>query len=156
MLSSNYSWICYRGPNVLCNILSSNLTQLATFTQNHQRHADMFVVYGSLYYTIHMGALSLCTGLQVNNPAARLPYSKIQQYGILIEGLPEGKTLKHPSSYGPHTLKAILSSKDSIKLKGIIMHTLFSTDYRLSTIPEILEIDSLIPRLSQQHRNKCK
>ena len=65
--------------------------------------------------------LSLCTGLQVNNPAARLPYSKIEKYGITVEGLPEGKILKHPSSYGPKTLKAILSmaSKDSIKLKGI-------------------------------------
>ena len=53
----------------------------------------------------------------MNNPSARLPYSKIEQYGILFEGLPAGKILKHPS-YGPRTLKAILSSKGSIKLKG--------------------------------------
>ena len=49
----------------------------------------------------------------MNNPGARLPYSKIEQYGILIEGLPEGKILKHPSSYGAQTLKAILAKKDS-------------------------------------------
>ena len=55
----------------------------------------------------------------MNNPGARLPYSKIEQYGILIEDLPEGKILKHPSSYGAQTLKAILAKKDSIKLKGM-------------------------------------
>ena len=55
----------------------------------------------------------------MNNPGAHLPYSKIEQYGILIEGLPEGKILKHPSSYGAQTLKAILAKKDSIKLKGM-------------------------------------
>lgn len=57
----------------------------------------------------------------MNNPwpGAHLPYSKIEQYGILIEGLPKGKILKHPSSYGAQTLKAILAKKDSIKLKGM-------------------------------------
>ena len=57
----------------------------------------------------------------MNNPGARLPYSKMEQYGILVEGPPEGKTLKHPSSYGAQTLKAILAKKDSIKLKGMLL-----------------------------------
>ena len=64
-------------------------------------------------------SLPISIGLQVSNPGACLPYSKIEQYGILIEGLPDGKTLKHPSSYGAQTLKAILAKKDSIKLKGM-------------------------------------
>jgi len=65
-----------------------------------------------------LSLLSLSIFIQVNNPGARLPYSKIEQYGILVEGLPEGKTLKHPS-YGAQTLKAILAKKDFIKLKGM-------------------------------------
>ena len=47
-----------------------------------------------------------------------LPYSKIMQFGITIEGLPFGLSLKHPSSYGKDTLKEILSKKNQLKLKG--------------------------------------
>lgn len=57
-------------------------------------------------------------GLTVGNPKARLPYSKVDVYGISVEGLPNGKTLKHPSSYGQATLKEILASKHSIRLTG--------------------------------------
>ena len=46
-------------------------------------------------------------------------YSKMELYGISMEGLPDGKTLKHPSSYGSHTLKAILEGKESLQLKGM-------------------------------------
>ncbi len=63
--------------------------------------------------------VSFYTGLTVNNPTARLPYSKMEAYGISMVGLPDGKILKHPSSYGPHTLLAILERKESIQLKGM-------------------------------------
>lgn len=66
-----------------------------------------------------MITVSSYLGLAVNIPTARLPYSKIESYGISLEGLPDGKVLKHPSSYGSRTLMAILERKESIKLKGM-------------------------------------
>ena len=86
-------------------------------------------VHGYIYSQVYMyiGVVSGCDvmlvifiyiGLTVGNPKARLPYSKVDVYGISVEGLPNGKTLKHPSSYGQATLKEILASKHSIKLTG--------------------------------------
>lgn len=37
-------------------------------------------------------------GKLVNDSKAKLPYSKIEELGIRMEGLPDGKQLKHPSS----------------------------------------------------------
>lgn len=54
----------------------------------------------------------------INKPTAKLPYSKLIQYGITMEGLPAGLSLKHPSSYGKDTLKEILSKKDQLKIQG--------------------------------------
>lgn len=48
----------------------------------------------------------------------RLPYSKIKEYGIHADGLPENKTLKHPSSYGKATLQAILDDSKSVVIRG--------------------------------------
>ena len=62
----------------------------------------------------------LAKGTCVNNPGVRLPYSKIKEYGIQAEGLPDNKDLKHPSSYGKRTLQAILDNSDFIKIKGKI------------------------------------
>ena len=36
-----------------------------------------------------------------------------------MSGLPSGKQLKHPSSYGRLTLKEILGNKDNIKIEGV-------------------------------------
>ena len=47
-----------------------------------------------------------------------MPYSKITQYGIKMEGLPSGVSLKYPSSYGKDTLKEILSRRGQIKIQG--------------------------------------
>ena len=54
----------------------------------------------------------------MNKPNVRLPYSKINEYGISAEGLPEDKVLKHPSSYGKKVLQAILDNKELIMIKG--------------------------------------
>ena len=51
--------------------------------------------------------------------AAKLPYKKIEEYGIVMNGLPLSKQLKHPSSYGRLTLKQILDNKDNIEVEGI-------------------------------------
>ena len=42
----------------------------------------------------------LLQGIAIEKSNVRLPYSKINEYGISTEGLPEDKELKHPSSYG--------------------------------------------------------
>ena len=57
-------------------------------------------------------------GQSVGDSAARLPYKKIEEYSISMNGLPPNKSLKHPSSYGRLTLKQILSSKDNITIEG--------------------------------------
>ena len=57
----------------------------------------------------------------VEDPNARMPYSKIQEYGIRMEGLPSGKTLKNPTAYGKTTLQDIIANKDSLKLHGNIL-----------------------------------
>jgi len=46
-----------------------------------------------------------------------MPYSKIAQYCITIEGLPS-VSLKHPSSYGKDTLKEVLSRRGQLKIQG--------------------------------------
>lgn len=53
-----------------------------------------------------------------------MPYSKIAAYGITIEGLPGGRPLKHPSSYGHATLKEIVKSRENVKLKGNYLYIL--------------------------------
>ena len=42
----------------------------------------------------------LLQGIAIEKSNVHLPYSKINEYGISAEGLPEDKELKHPSSYG--------------------------------------------------------
>lgn len=68
------------------------------------------------------------TAVHINKPGAKLPYSKIREYGITVDGL--SVALKHPSSYGWKTLQEILDNKDSIVLKGlytvlVCMHIVF-------------------------------
>ena len=63
-------------------------------------------------------SIYLFLGMYVNKPSAKFPYSKIMQYGIKIEGLPSGVSLKHPSSYGKDVLKDILSRKGQLKIQG--------------------------------------
>ena len=55
------------------------------------------------------------------NSTSRVPYSKLKQLGVTVEGLPDGITFKHPSSYGRRQLKQIIESKDDLKFNGIQM-----------------------------------
>lgn len=48
----------------------------------------------------------------------RLPYSKIEKFGIQIKGLPAGTALKHPSSYGKGILQSILDQRENLALYG--------------------------------------
>ena len=63
----------------------------------------------------------MCIVQHVKDPKARLPYSKIQEYGIRIEGLPAGVPLKNPTAYGKTTLQEIITNKDNLKLHGNLM-----------------------------------
>ena len=60
--------------------------------------------------------LATFIGNHVNKPNAKMPYAKIGQYGIEIEGLP--CDLKHPSSYGKDDMKEILSQRDKLRILG--------------------------------------
>lgn len=70
---------------------------------------------------------------QYVSSTAKLPYSKIEEFGIRIEGLPVGTKLKHPSSYGKSVLQAIIQNRENLKLYGkmiaLIMRT-YSTSQR--------------------------
>lgn len=57
-------------------------------------------------------------GQYIGDDRARLPYSKIKEYGLRISGLPSNCTLKHPSSYGKSTLRSIVDSRENLKLYG--------------------------------------
>ena len=67
--------------------------------------------------------ITICAGEGVGKEKIRLPYSKIAEYGITLEGLPEDVILKHPTSYGRATMRKILANKDLYHMtgKGIVM-----------------------------------
>ncbi|XP_071832977.1 general transcription factor II-I repeat domain-containing protein 1-like isoform X2 [Apostichopus japonicus] len=44
----------------------------------------------------------------------RMPYSKVKQGIVKMEGMPPGILLRHPSSYGPRQLRAIFAAKDEL------------------------------------------
>ena len=64
----------------------------------------------SAYTVYHY--LTFCIGECIGKAKIKLPYSKIVEYGISLEGLPEDVVLKHPSSYGKATMRKILANKD--------------------------------------------
>ena len=64
----------------------------------------------------------MITGESIGDKTARLPYKRIQEYGISVSGLPEDKFLKHPSSYGRLTLRQILVNKDNITVQGMAIY----------------------------------
>ena len=68
----------------------------------------------------------MITGESIGDATARLPYKRVQEYGISVSGLPEDKSLKHPSSYGRLTLRQILANKDNITVKGIAMYICYN------------------------------
>ena len=70
-----------------------------------------------------MYCTSINIGQSIGDTAARLPYRRIKEYGISMDGLPQEKSLKHPSSYGRLTLKEILSNKDNITVTGTYVFT---------------------------------
>ena len=70
----------------------------------------MIIIYVHLIY---------CVAQCIGDLSAKLPYKRIADYGIIMSGLPSGKQLKHPSSYGRLTLKEILENKDNIKVEGV-------------------------------------
>jgi len=62
--------------------------------------------------------IRISIGQYVGKRNSKLPYSKIDDYGISIDGLPPGISLKHPSSYGKNAMKLILSNKHLLKLNS--------------------------------------
>ena len=56
----------------------------------------------------------------VHNPKASMPYKKISEYGIRIEGLPAGVSLKELGRYGISTMEKIIENKNDLKLHGKI------------------------------------
>ena len=87
-------------------------------------HTDVVTLYlyvhTYVHMFIHLNISADCVYFEayINKPTAKLPYSKLTQYRITMEGLPAGLSLKHPSSYGKDMLKEILSKKDQLKIKG--------------------------------------
>ena len=63
--------------------------------------------------------MNIHIGESIGDATARMPYKRVHDYGILVSGLPEGRSLKHPSSYGRNTLRQILANKDNITVQGI-------------------------------------
>ena len=72
----------------------------------------------ALYIFLNV-ANRIIIGQCIGDLSAKLPYKRIADYGIIMSGLPSGKQLKHPSSYGRLTLKEILGNKDNIKIEGV-------------------------------------
>ena len=62
--------------------------------------------------------MNIHIGESIGDTTARMPYKRIQEYGISVSGLPEEKSLKYPSSYGRLTLRQILANKDNITVQG--------------------------------------
>jgi len=61
---------------------------------------------------------SLCQHYNYKRPTAKFPYSKVTQYGITMEGLPSGSSLKHLGKM----LQEILSRKDQLKIQSACVH----------------------------------
>ena len=68
--------------------------------------------------TMYMYVATFSSGQYIHDDKARLPYSKTEEYGLKIDGLPTSCALKHPSSYGKSTLKSILDNRENLKLCG--------------------------------------
>ena len=68
--------------------------------------------------TCTMFVATFSSGQYIHDDKARLPYSKTEEYGLKIDGLPTSCALKHPSSYGKSTLKSILDNRENLKLYG--------------------------------------
>ena len=58
--------------------------------------------------------VELCIG----KANVKLPYSKIAEYGISIDNLPDDIMLKHPSSYGKAAMRKILAVKHQLQMTG--------------------------------------
>lgn len=69
-------------------------------------------------HIMHFNLTFLLLGQYIHDDRARLPYSKVEEYGLKIDGLPSNCALKHPSSYGKSTLKSILDNRENLKLYG--------------------------------------
>ena len=71
-----------------------------------------------LYCVLSTCTMFVTTFSSGHSDKARLPYSKTEEYGLKINGLPTSCALKHPSSYGKSTLKSILDNRKNLKLYG--------------------------------------
>ena len=67
----------------------------------------------------------MCIVQCVNKPGARLPYSKIKEDGIRMDGLPDQMILKNPAAYGKTTLQQIIANKDALKLHGNLIFVIY-------------------------------
>ena len=105
---------------------------------NHLSHAYMSSLYNHVYIRIciictlqlYFKCISICNTfadrvylkVYINKSTAKLPYSKLTQYGIKMEGLPSGLSLNYPSSYRKDTLKEILSRRTNLTYKAHMLN----------------------------------
>ena len=57
----------------------------------------------------------MCIAQHVKDPKARLPYSKIQEYDIRIEGLPAGIPVKILQCMAKLLYQKIITDKENLK-----------------------------------------
>ena len=81
----------------------------------------IYLISVMVYIGHEYSCLFICMniGESIGDTTARFPYKRTQEYGISVIGLPEEKSLKHPSSYGRLTLRQILANKDNIIVQGM-------------------------------------
>ena len=60
---------------------------------------------------------NVCTVGEITGNA-KVPYSKLKQLGVTVEGLPDGIVFKHPSSYGRRQLKQIIATQYNLKFNS--------------------------------------
>ena len=88
------------------------------FNKLYGKHMKYCMYKLYLYSQLHIICCHVLSGQYIHDDKARLPYSKTEEYGLKIDGLPTSCTLKHPSSYGKSTLKSILENRENLKLYG--------------------------------------
>ena len=107
---------------------------------DYPRHPPLIFVMGVLcmyIYSVMSNCMYVYLGEITGNN--RVPYSKLDQLGVTVEGLPNGIVFKHPSSYGRRQLQLIIETKDNIKFNGMqillhALHTYYHVGYVFSYI----------------------
>ena len=106
---------------------------------------------------VYSNCLLNFTATTVQQPGAKLPYSKAKQRGIFISGLPNGLQLKHPSSYGCRQLKSILDNKINL-IHGLFHMCRFefmSSSTFIYTVPDVTYKSTMITLILTSMTNHC-